>query len=386
MHREIVSILKNTYIQYGKDILSDKKKLEAYFSDLLVQYPREKRLLTIAAREDIFLHIFNDVEMNSFDKKSMYINVISSLYGVESKVASDVVEIIYASLVDDMTSLEHTNLSVEDSNAEKKEYIIKLINVLNNYTQKINNNLTSELKTITANMINNADEIDPFSEEQQNFKKRVAFIARLNGTTETEERELIQRAEKIISTHKNSEILLYDVKKATVDENKIVSARSYLEVYVRNMETNMKNMSFNHQLMHRSKIVDLLTLLYGEKIKNKAKEHTSIFSANQDYHMIQTQFEDRVKRVAFICKTTVKEELIVISKAEEILKTKDCNEPVVVYDLDGAIEDSKEILNAHIELNNYIRILYPRKSSAKPSEKYQIKALLKKLYGNKTNK
>lgn len=375
MQTEVISILKKTYLQYGTDIISDKKKLEAYFSDLLANYPREKRLLTIAAREDIFCHVLQDIGVKNYAKKGMYANIISSLYGIEEKVAVDVVEMIYLALLDEVELSEQDDSVAEESNDEKREIMTKLITVLNNYLYKINNQFMSSLKRIS---VDDLGEVDAFSE-------RLIYIAKLKNTNKRYEYELVCRTEKILGNFNPEKNVVYDLIRVTTEKEKIISVRNDLEYYVDYMERNMKKLSFNQQLVYRSKISDILSLLYGSKSTQETYKEVYMVQENHNIDKNRMLFEERIKRIALLLKIATTEQIVIISKTEEILKTKDNKESEIVYDLENVVEDSKEIIDIYNELKNQIRVLYPHKSSVIPSEKYRVKTLLRKLYGNKLN-
>ena len=92
MENVIREIMRKTYIKYGDNIFLDNNRLKAYLSDLLSEYPVERKRLSIAINENIVEYIIKDGDSS---RKCIYIDILRSTYGLPVAIAGDIIETIY---------------------------------------------------------------------------------------------------------------------------------------------------------------------------------------------------------------------------------------------------------------------------------------------------
>ena len=85
-------IFRQAYEQYGNDVFLDGNRLKAFLSDLLAEYPAERKRISIAINENIVEYAIND---GNCGRANVYIDMLQSTYGFSNDIASDVVEAIY---------------------------------------------------------------------------------------------------------------------------------------------------------------------------------------------------------------------------------------------------------------------------------------------------
>lgn len=92
MEVAVKNILKQAYAQYGNVVFLDDNRLKAFLSDLLAEYPVERKRISIAINENIIESAINDGDSR---RANIYIDMLQSTYGLPDDVAFDVVETIY---------------------------------------------------------------------------------------------------------------------------------------------------------------------------------------------------------------------------------------------------------------------------------------------------
>lgn len=89
MQKEIIDRLCNLYDQYGNEIYADAKKLKGFLSDILYDFPKERKRIGIILTEDILSKI-TDSTINTLRLQSISQNV-SDIFSMESSVVSEII-------------------------------------------------------------------------------------------------------------------------------------------------------------------------------------------------------------------------------------------------------------------------------------------------------
>lgn len=95
MRIEVIRILRQAYQEYGNSVFCDNKRLEAYLTDLLVEYPVERKRICLAIEENVVSRIIEEFTTTHFYKPSFYVNTLQNTYGLSLNYASDLVDMLY---------------------------------------------------------------------------------------------------------------------------------------------------------------------------------------------------------------------------------------------------------------------------------------------------
>lgn len=95
MRIEVIRILRQAYRDYGNSIFCDNKRLEAYLTDLLAEYPLERKRICLAIEENVVSRIIEEFTTTHYYKPSFYVNILQNTYGLNLDYASELVNTLY---------------------------------------------------------------------------------------------------------------------------------------------------------------------------------------------------------------------------------------------------------------------------------------------------
>lgn len=90
---EVSDILRNLFLQYGKELFLNNQRFKAALADVLPHYPKEKRLIELAVDENIVKRIVEEPRFPSSAIKTSLAQILTEKYAIIPKVSFQLVDV-----------------------------------------------------------------------------------------------------------------------------------------------------------------------------------------------------------------------------------------------------------------------------------------------------
>ncbi len=98
MKREVLAILRKTYLDYGKEVFCDRNRLNAFLGDLLYEYPHERKKISLAINENMAYKIITEVTAENPFRINVFIEELVECYELPRNVATDIINTLCYSI------------------------------------------------------------------------------------------------------------------------------------------------------------------------------------------------------------------------------------------------------------------------------------------------
>lgn len=115
MNSDVAKILKQAYSEYGNRVFMDKNKLVAYMTDLLVDYPQERKRLCLGVYENVVTQLIAESQTDDLSKYNIFIGTLINTYSITEETAFEIVDTFCDVLLD-----KHLNYELSNSTGETK--------------------------------------------------------------------------------------------------------------------------------------------------------------------------------------------------------------------------------------------------------------------------